>query len=170
MRSAIKAGMVFFATVGSYYLAKTTGIFSYFEWGEKTKNSKDVDSREIMEIKSRENALNVGRKLETIGQTNSLSINRIEQTYKDEGGTVEFEEIKVKNLLEVGKKNVGMRRSSSRRSISVQNPIPDQNVTVGELFELTINGASIFNSNTVFVNATNIPTWITSFLLFKSHP
>jgi hypothetical protein len=53
MRSAIKAGVVFFTTLGSYYLAKTTGIFSYFGWGEKNSNLKDVDSREIMEVKSK---------------------------------------------------------------------------------------------------------------------
>jgi hypothetical protein len=163
MRSAIKAGVVFFATVGSYYLAKTTGIFSYFGWGEKTKNSKDMGSREIMEVKSRENALSAGRKLETIGQTNSPSINRIEQTYKDEGGTVEFEEIKVKNLLEVEKENVGMRRSFSRRSISIQNPIPDQNIIVEKLFNLTIDGTSVFSSSGgVFLEATDIPAWLAS--------
>ena len=40
MNSVIKAGIVFLGTVGGYYLAKTTGIFSYF-------NSKDAGGSSI---------------------------------------------------------------------------------------------------------------------------
>ena len=46
--SGVKAGLVFLGTVGAYYLAKTTGIFSYFGWETKNPNSKDTGSSEIM--------------------------------------------------------------------------------------------------------------------------
>jgi hypothetical protein len=156
--SVIKAGFLFFGTLGVYYLTRTKNIFSYFGLG--AKNSKDVGSREIMEVKSIENALSVERKLETIGQTNSPPINRIEQMYKNEGETVEFEEIKVKNLLKIeNEKKIG----GQRRSISISNPIPNQNAIVGKPFELMIDGNNIFSSsNTISLEATNIPAWLTS--------
>jgi hypothetical protein len=166
MSSAVKAGLVFFATVGSYYLAKTTGIFSYFGWEVKAKNSKDVGSSKIMEVKNRANALSVVTNLETIGQANSPSVNQI-ITAKDEGRTVAFEGIKVeefKNLPKIKKENVIERRSVGRRSIVIQNPIPDQNILVKKLFNLTIDGTSVFSSSGgVFLEATNIPTWLTSY-------
>jgi hypothetical protein len=85
MKSAVKAGLVFFATVGGYYLDKTTGIFSYFGWGEKNPNSKDVGISEIMKVKNRANALTVKTNLETTRRTNNdPSVNRNVQTYKDE--------------------------------------------------------------------------------------
>jgi hypothetical protein len=67
-------------------------------------------------------------------------------------------------LLNVEKEgNVKTRKSVSRRSINVQNPIPDQNAIVGNLFDLTVNGANVFNSNsTLSLEATNIPTWLIS--------
>jgi hypothetical protein len=161
--SVAKAGLVFLGTVGSYYLAKTTGVFSYFGWGEKTKNpnSKDSGSSEIVEVKNRANALNIRTNLETERQvvTNPL-VGQTVAAHKDR--TVKFEEIKVeefKNLREVEKEeNEGMRRS-----ISIQNLIPDQNATIGEFFELTIDGISVFSSSSaLFLEATNIPLWVTS--------
>ena len=162
--SVVKAGVVFLGTIGSYYLVKTTGIFSYFEWG--TRNSKDLDNSEIMEVKKTVNSLTVRKSLETIRQVDSSSTNQIVQTYKDDR-TIAFKEIKIeefKNLLEVEKeKNVGKQKSFGRRSIVVQNPIPNQNVTVGKPFNLTIDGTYVFNSSgALFLEATNIPTWLNS--------
>jgi hypothetical protein len=47
--------------------------------------------------------------------------------------------------------------------IIVANPIPDQNVTVGEFFELTIDGNNVFNSinSSLSLEVTNIPNWLT---------
>jgi hypothetical protein len=112
--SVVKAGLVFLGTVGSYYLAKTTGIFSYFGWGTKNQNSKDVGNSEIMELKNSANALTVKTNLETARRANTPSLNHILQTYKVEDGTVEFEEIKVEEFNDFPKikeKDVGMRRS-----------------------------------------------------------
>jgi hypothetical protein len=165
--SLVKAGLVFLGTVGVYYLAKATNIFSYFRMGSKNSNSKDVNS-EIMKVKTAENALSLKMSLETARQVNNNpSVNRIARTYKGEDKTVKFEEMKVedfKNLLEVEKEeNVRMQKSSSRRFISVQNSLPDQNITVREPFELIINGTSIFNSSSaLFLEVTNIPTWLRS--------
>jgi hypothetical protein len=162
--SLVKAGLVFLGTVGAYYLSKTTGVFSYFGWGYKNTNSKDVNS-EIMKVKNRENSLAVKTNLETARQTNNPSINRIAQTYKTEGRTIEFKEIEVeefKNLQR--KKNLLDERSSARRSINIQNPIPNQNATVEKLFELTIDGSSVFSSSSaLFLEAAYIPSWLTSY-------
>jgi hypothetical protein len=165
MSSAVKAGLVFFATVGSYYLAKTTGIFSYFGWGEKNSNLKDVVNSEIVKVKSTANTLTVRTNLETTRQVNNPSVNRNVQTYKSEDKTVKFEEMKVENFKDLSKvkkeKNVGMQKSSFRRSISVQNPIPDQNVIAEKPFDLTIDGPHVFSSSGgVFLKVTNIPTWL----------
>jgi hypothetical protein len=113
--SVIKAGLVFAGAIGSYYLAKTTGIFSYFGWGEK--NLKDIGNKEMVSAKK---SLSVRTNLETTRQVvNNPSVNRNVQMYKNEDKTVKFEEAKVKNfknLLEVEKeKNVGMRKTSSRK-------------------------------------------------------
>ena len=43
LKSAVKAGIVFFTTIGAYYVAKTTGVFSYL-WEAKNSNSKDINS------------------------------------------------------------------------------------------------------------------------------
>jgi hypothetical protein len=170
-RSAIKAGLVFFATVGSYYLAKTTGIFSYFKWRAKNSNSKDASSTEIVEEK---NALRGRKSLETAKLVNNPSVNRITPTYKKKNVIVEFKETKIEGLRDfsnVNKENVDMRKSSFRRSISIQNPIPDQNVFVNRPFNLTIDGAYVFSSNnSIFIEALNIPAWLTSYCspTFKS--
>jgi hypothetical protein len=170
--SVVKAGLVFAGTLGAYYLSKITGIFSYFGW--VAKKAKDVDSGELIKVKNRVNALNVRTNLETTKQVNNPSINQIAQTYKDTDSTVKFEEIKVKNfkdLPEVKEESVKNKRSSFRRSINIQNPIPNQNATFGELFELTIDGTSVFSSSSaIFLEATNIPGWLTSSnpnLIFK---
>jgi hypothetical protein len=162
--SLVKAGLVFLGTVGTYYLAKTTGIFSYFGWGVKNSNLKDFGNNEIVSAKK---SLSARTNLETTKQINNPSINRIAQTYRGEDRTVEFEEIKVekfKAFSNLKKENVEDRRSS-RRSINVQNPIPNQNAIVGKPFELTIDGNNVFDSNsTLSLEATNIPTWLTSSL------
>jgi hypothetical protein len=168
--SVVKAGLVFFATVGSYYLAKTTGIFSYLKWG--TRNSKGVDNSEIMEVKNAKKSLSVKTNLETARQvvTNPL-ISQTVTARKDR--TIKFEEIKVekfKDLPEVKEKNVKEKRSVGRRSISVQNPIPNQNAIVEKFFELTIDGTNVFSSSSaLFLEAPNIPTWL-NFLLLNPNP
>jgi hypothetical protein len=165
--SLVKAGLVFLGTVGAYYLAKTTGIFSHFGWGTKNSNSKNVGNSEIMKLKNAEKSLTVKMNSEITSQANNPSLNRISKTYRNKDRTVEFEEIKVKEFkdsFETKKENVDMQRSFSRRSINVQNPIPNQNATFGEFFELTIDGTSVFSSNSsILLDATNIPTWLTSY-------
>jgi hypothetical protein len=47
MSSIVKAAIIFAATLGGYYLAKTTGVFSYFKSKEKNLNSKNVDNSEV---------------------------------------------------------------------------------------------------------------------------
>jgi hypothetical protein len=173
MSSVVKVGLVFLGTVGAYYLAKTTGIFSYFGWRVKNLNPKDAGRSEIVKVKNKANTLSVKTNLKTARQSNTPSVNRIVQRYKNKDGTVAFEKIKVeefKDFQEVEKENVGMRRSS-RRSISVQNPIPDQRTFIGLPFELTIDGNSVFSSSSdLFLEATNIPAWLTSYCnpTFKS--
>ena len=164
MSSAVKAGLVFLGTVGVYYLTKTTNILSYFGWGAKNLDSKDVNSGEIAKVKTIENSLNVKTNSGKIRRINNPSVNQITQNYKIGDSTVKFKEIEVKefkDLPEIKEESVIKQRSSFRRSISVQNPIPDQNVTVGNLFELTIDGTNVFNSNrTLSLEATNIPAWL----------
>jgi hypothetical protein len=167
MRSAIKAVLVFAGTTGLYHLFKNANVFSYFRWG--IKNSKDIGDKGIVKVK---NALNARRISKAIGQTNNPPLNRVKKAYKNEDGIVKFKEEKVKNFKNLPKaeENVGIRRSSSRRSMSIQNPIPDQNVTVGKSFSLTIDGSSVFSSNSsLFLEATNIPTWL-NFLLLNPNP
>jgi hypothetical protein len=161
MGSAVKAMLVFTGTVGSYYLAKTAGIFSYFGWGAKNVNSKDIGDKELVNAKK---TLSVETNLEKARQANNPFLNQITQTYKNKDSRVKFEEMKVREFknLEVEKEDVKKRRSASRRSISVRNSIPDQNIIVGKLFELTIEGTNVFNSSTVFLNAINIPSWLNS--------
>jgi hypothetical protein len=165
VKSTVKAMLVFAGTIGTYYLAKTTGIFSFLGLKEKNQHSKDVVNNEIMEVKNKANVLSIRRNLETTRQVNNPSLNRIEQTYEDTESTVKFEERKVekfKNLREMEEENEGMRRTFSRRSINIQNPIPDQNVIVGKPFELTIDGTYVFSSSdSLFLEATSIPSWLT---------
>jgi hypothetical protein len=158
--SVVKAILVFGSTIGLYNLFKNKNIFSYFGL---SRNSKDVSS-EITKVESRENSLGVRRSPKTASQANNPFLNRISKTYRNKDSNVKFKEIKVeefKDLMEVKKENMEERRSIGRRSISVQNPISDQNATVGELFELTINGTEVFSSDSaLFLEATNIPTWL----------
>jgi hypothetical protein len=162
--SVVKAGIVFLGTVGSYYLAKTTGIFSYLKRGEK--NPKDVSNRRMMEVKNKANALNIRKNLETMMQVNNPLVSQTVKTYKNEDKTIKFEEIKIeefKDLPKVKRENVGEQKSFDRRSIIVQNPIPNQNVSVGKFFELKIDGTYVFSSSgALFLEATNIPTWLNS--------
>jgi hypothetical protein len=165
-KSAVKAMLVFVGTIGTYYLAKTTGIFSFLGLKAKNPNLKEVVNSEIMEVKTTENSLSLKTNLETARQANNPSINRIAQTYKTEDRAVKFEEIKIEefeNFQKIEKQeNLRMQKSFSRRSINIQNPIPNQNATVGELFELTIEGSDVFNSinSSLSLEATNIPSWL----------
>jgi hypothetical protein len=156
--SLVKAGLVFLGTLGTYYLVKTTKILSYFGWG--AKNSKDLTNSEIMKVRNREKALTVKTNPEIARRANTPSLNRIEQIYKDDK-TIKFEKIKVeefKDLLGVEKE-----RTRMRRSISIQNPIPNQTTAIGKLFNLTIDGTNVFSSSSdLFLEATTIPTWLTS--------
>jgi hypothetical protein len=115
MGSAVKAVLVFAGTFGLYHLFKNVNVFSYFGLGEKNTNSKDVNSRGIMELKNGANALTVKSNLETARQVvNSPSVNRIVQTYKKEDRTVKFEETKIeefKNLPLKKDRDVDLRRS-----------------------------------------------------------
>jgi hypothetical protein len=163
--SMVKAGLVFFGTLGVYYLTKTTNILSYFGWGAKNSDSKNIGSSEIAKVKNGENALTVRRTPKTIGQTNNLSVNQIVKTYKDKDRSVEFEEIEVKkfeNFQKIEKQeNLRMQKSFSRRSINIQNPIPNQNAIIGLPFNLTIDGPHVFSSSSsFFLEATNIPVWL----------
>jgi hypothetical protein len=165
LSSVIKAGLVFFSTIGAYYLTKTTKLFSYFGWG--AKNSKDVGNSGIMEVKNRANPLIVKTNLETTRRVvNNPLVSRALMANRDKDETVAFNEIKVKefkNLPKVKEENVERRRSFDRRSIIVQNPIPNQNVPVGKFFELKIDGTYVFKSSgALFLEATHIPTWLIS--------
>jgi hypothetical protein len=68
------------------------------------------------------------------------------------------------SLSEVKDESAVERRSiEGRRSITVQNSLPDLNISIGIPFELTIDGNSVFTSNSsIFLDATNIPTWLIS--------
>jgi hypothetical protein len=159
MSSAVKAGLVFFATVGGYYLAKTTSI-SYFGQKGKNLNSKDV-SKEIMEVINEKKSLSIRRNLKTTEQINNPFINHIVQTHESKERAVEFEEIEIKEFEDLSKVKEG--NVIERRSISVKNPIPNQNIAVGKLFNLTIDGTYVFNSSdAVFLEAMGIPAWLTS--------
>jgi hypothetical protein len=155
--SIIKAGLMFFATIGVHYLAKTTGIFSYFRQKVKTKNS----NAEVMKIKNAKNTLTVRRDLETTKQVNNPSINQVKQIYKVEDRSVKFKKIEVKEfeyLSKVKEKNV-----TKQISINVKNPIPNQNIAVGKFFNLTIDGTNVFSSNSsIFLETTHTPSWLTS--------
>jgi hypothetical protein len=156
--SMAKAGLVFLGTVGGYYLAKTTGIFSYFGWGEKS--AKNLSNGEIMKVGNIKNALSAKASSKISKQSDNPSVNQIEKFYRDKDKTVRFKEEKVeefKNFRKIEKENV-----KNRRSMSIQNPISDQNTTVGKFFELKINGIDFFNSNgALFLEAINIPSWLT---------
>jgi hypothetical protein len=163
--SVIKTGFVVLGTIGAYYFIKTLNISPYFRGRIKTKNLKDTNNNEIIKIKNEKNILSVRTNLETENQFNDLSLNQIEQTYKDDK-IIKFEEIKVEefeNLANIKKESVINRRSFDIKSISVKNPIPNQNIAIGKQFNLTIDGSNIFTFNsTLFLETTNIPNWLTS--------
>jgi hypothetical protein len=164
-KSVVKAVLVFAGTIGLYNLFKNRNIFSYFGW-----TTKNVSNNKIAKVTNGENSLNVRKNVETTMKTNNPPINQILQTSK----IAKFKEKEIeefKNLQEIKKEeNLEKRRSSFRRSINIQNPIPNQNVTVGELFELTIEGNSVFTSNgTLFIETVNVPAWL-NFSLLNPNP
>jgi len=46
--------------------------------------------------------------------------------------------------------------------LSVVNPIPDQNVTVGQPFNIEINGTDVFGISGLSLNATGVPSWLSA--------
>jgi hypothetical protein len=161
--SVVKAGLVFLSTIGAYYIAKTANIFSYFGWREKNTKSKDVNS-EIVKVKISENALNIKTNSEIVRRANDPLVNQVTKNYETEDKAVKFEEMNIeefKDFSNVKKENRGKRKAFGRRSISIQNPIPDQNAIVEKSFKLTIDGTNVFSSNsTLFLEVINIPPWL----------
>ena len=131
-----------------------------------------MGSSEIEGVKTIENSLSLKTNLETTMRFNNPSVNQITQNYENENRAVKFKEEKVeefKSFQKIKKENT--KESSSRRSINVQNPIPNQNTTVGLPFNLTIDGTSVFSSTgSLFLEATHIPTWLISTNLKKKIP
>jgi hypothetical protein len=159
MSSVVKAGLVFLGTIGGYYLIKTTRIFSYFE--SKRKNSKDVVSRKLMKTKNTKKSLSIKRNLKTTKQVNNPSKNWFVQMAKNDHKIAEFEEINVEEFKDLSKEK--KENEIKLRSISIKNPIPNQNVVFGKLFNLTIDGINVFSSNSsLFLEATYTPTWLIS--------
>jgi len=117
--SIAKAGAVILGTTATYYLAKATGIFSYFGFGSggDTSNSVAKSDHEV-----------------TMYHGNSLAVEEIEHRFV--GAVV-------------------------RRSHSVVNPIPDQNIIVGQPFTLVIDGTNVFGT-IVTLNLTGSPSWLSS--------
>ena len=141
--SLIKAGLIFLGTVGAYYLAKTTNILSYFGWGAKNQNLKDISDSEIVKVKNRAKALSVRMNLETERRASSPSVNQIKQTYKEKSRTVKFEEIKVeefKDLLEVGKKENVLEQGSIGRRSTVNPTFKGSYDTPGFAHEVALSG------------------------------
>jgi hypothetical protein len=163
-RSSIaKVGLVFLGTVGGYYLAKTTGIFSYFSLRIKSLNSRRTSNNEIMVAKKKENTLKMKTDLKIVEKPLNLFTIRKIQSCDDEK-VVKFKEIKVEefeDLSSIERKNVGNRRSSYRRSITVKNPIPNQLVVIGKPFSLIVDGFHVFSSNSrLSLEVNNIPDWL----------
>jgi hypothetical protein len=153
MSSIVKAGLLFLATIGGCYLAKTTNVFSYFRRKVKNLNSKNIN---------KVNDLNVRRNSGIVEKTNGLLVNQVIQTYTSKDRSVEFEEIKVSELENLSE--VKNRNAMEQKSINVKNPIPNKNVIVKKPFNLTIDSSIIFNSSSlVFLETPNIPTWLTSY-------
>jgi hypothetical protein len=105
MSSAVKAVLVFAGTIGLYHLFKNVNVFSYFGWGTKNLNSKDLNNSEVMEVKNRENALTVRTNLKTTRQADSPFVNQFVQAYKDKDSAVKFKEINVEELKSFQKEN-----------------------------------------------------------------
>jgi hypothetical protein len=162
LKSLAKALGVFLTTLGGYFLIKKTNVFSYFKGIDKEANLKNLHGNEITKVK---NTVSSRKILETEKISNSF-INYATSNYRSEDRIIKFKETKIEEfetLSKLKKENLKIRRFSSRRSINVQNPLPDQNITVREPFELIINGTSIFNSSSALsFEATNIPTWLIS--------
>jgi hypothetical protein len=171
MSSAVKAGLVFVGTVGAYYLAKTTGILSYFGWGMKNSYSTDVVNNEIEKIKSIANSLTERTNLEIAKQANNPLVSQTATAYKD-GMAVEFEEIRVeefKNLPKGKKENVLEQKFFNRRSIKSKKKILPKYAYINKLFNHTIKSSDFFSSNNSKspIKITNIfpsATWLHSAL------
>jgi hypothetical protein len=160
--SIVKAGFVFSVTIGVYYLAKATKILSSFVLG---KNSKDANSGEITKVN---NDFSLKKALKTSEKTaSSPFINYAASNYKKRDETIKFKEIDVKEFKNFQRRSLNER---SRRSINLQNSIPDQNAIIGKSFELTIDGSHVFSSSSaLFIESTNIPNWL-NFLLLDPNP
>jgi hypothetical protein len=160
VKSLAKALGVFLTTLGVGFLTKRTNVFSYFKRMYGKSNSKNLQSSEITKVK---NVISRRETLETIKETNNPFIHHAASNYKNEDSTVKFEKVEVEKIKDFSmkKENVNTQRSSYRRSISIQNPISNQNATVGEFFELTIDGNNVFNSSSpLFLELENFSPWL----------
>jgi hypothetical protein len=156
--SMIKAGLLFFSMIAGGYLFKTGKIFSYFRRGGK--NSKDLNGSEIAKKKNVENVMTLRRDLKTKVKTNNPFVDHTSQAYYDKDRTVKFEAREVEDIKDfdsdLKKENV-----KTRRSINIQNPIPDQKTVVKDYFKLIIDGNNVFNSDSpLFLEVINIPDWL----------
>ena len=164
-KSLAKALGVSLFMLGGYFLIKGTNVFSYFKRMVGESNLKNLHGSEITKVK---NVISTRGTLETVRETGNPFVNYATSNYKSEDSTVKFKEEKVeefKSFQKIKKENTKKQKSSSRRSISVQNPIPNQNVIVEKSFNLTIDGNHVFSSSSsLSLEAKNIPTWMTSSL------
>jgi hypothetical protein len=157
--------LVFLGIIGGYYLVKTTNIFSYFKGMDRKSNLKNLHGNGITKVK---NTISPRKTLEIIEKISNPFVNHASSNYKGKDRTVKFKEMEIekfKDLQEEKDKNLLSRKSFTRRSINIQNPIPDQYIIVGKPFNLTIDGNTVFNSSSAlsFLNTVNIPSWLTSY-------
>jgi hypothetical protein len=163
VRSFAKALGVFLTTLGGYFLIKKTDVFSYFKGIERESNSKNLNGNEITKVK---NTVSPRKTLETEKISNPF-VNHATSNYRGKDKTVKFKEMEIEKIgdFSTKEKDTNKLRSFARRSISVRNPIPDQNVIVGKLFNLTVDGNHVFNSDSALsLRTKNSPNWITSHL------
>jgi hypothetical protein len=84
---------------------------------------------------------------------------------------VKFKKIKIEELKNLPNEEEKLitKNSYSRRSISIQNPIENENIYVGEQLNMTIDGSNVFSSDSpMSLKITNIfpswPIWLNSTL------
>jgi hypothetical protein len=167
VKSFAKALGVFLTTFGIGFLIKSTNVFSYFKRTGKKSNSKNLQNSEIAKI---ENVINARETLEGIKEASNPFVNRVALNYKEKDETIKFKEINVEGFKNFKRESLKESRSTGRRSINVQNPIPDQNAILGLPFELTIDGNHVFgSSSSVFLEVTKISNWL-NFLPLNFNP
>jgi len=154
-----KAASVILGTTATYYLAKATGIFSYFGSASDAKSDHGVTAYHGNNLAVMENGLKI------IDHSSRPTVSQNGLRHGSKEAAMPFEELKVEKITH---KNFGGRSLLESTSVekaealSVQNPIPDQNITIGTLFKMTIDGSSVFNSSTIFLNPTALPSWLSA--------